>query len=381
MVFSQNWKRKQKFGLVCLGSVVLILIFSFSFFLYLRVHRRPRPLQDKFVIEETLKPTLSPETTPALVLAEPGEKVLLPGTKVAYQTFNNCGPATLAMILSYYGFNQSQKELGRQIRPYQHPRGDNDDKTVFPEEFVKWVEKFGLKALYRPNGSLQLIKVFLANEIPVVVKTLLRQNEDSAHFRIVRGFDDQRQVIIVDDSYFGPKRKISYFQFMTIWQPFNYLYLPVYPKEKEVVVETILGPENDPEVAYWRAINRAQKEAELDPENVYPLFNLVTSYYHVGRYQESVELFEKIESRLPRRMLWYQIEPLLAYKELGNDERVFQLSDWLFANGNRAFSELYQIRGEIYLKKGNREAAKREFELALEYNRNFEPAQKALLNF
>jgi predicted negative regulator of RcsB-dependent stress response len=46
----------------------------------------------------------------------------------------------------------------------------------------------------------------------------------------------------------------------------------------------------------------------------------------------------------------------------------------------RAFSELYQIRGEIYLEKGNKEAARREFELALKYNKNFQPAKTALQN-
>jgi len=163
-----------------------------------------------------------------------------------------------------------------------------------------------------------------------------------------------------------------------MWQPFNYVYIPVYRAEKEETVKAILGQEEDEEVAYWRAINRAKKEAELDPENVGPMFNLANSYYHVGRYEESVKYFEQVETQLPRRALWYQIEPILAYQELGNYDRVFQISDRLFEDGNRAFSELYQIRGEIYLEKGDKEAARREFELAVEYNKNFQPAKDAL---
>lgn len=361
-----------------LGAFLLLLVGGI--FVYLHLFRQPPPLEEKFVVEEAPKPVESPAITPGITLAQPGDKALLPGTKVSYQTFNNCGPANLSMILSFYGISKSQKELGEEMRPYQHPKGDNDDKTIFPEEFVFWVQNFGLKALYRPNGSLQLIKVFLANDIPVVVKTLLKVDEDSAHFRVIRGFDEKRQVIIADDSYFGPNRKIGYFQFLALWQPFNYVYIPVYKPEKEEIVKTILGQEIDEEVAWWRAINRAQKEAELDPENIYPIFNLSTSYYHVGEYQKSVAEFEKVESRLSRRMLWYQIEPILAYKKLENYDRVFQITNWLFENGNRAFSELYQIRGEIYLEKGDKEAARREFELALKYNQNFQPAKEALGN-
>lgn len=357
-------------------------------FIYLHFFRQPPPLEERFVVEKLPAPVASPEATPSITLAQPGEKALLSQTRVAYQTFNNCGPATLSMILSYYGINKSQKELGDEMRPYQYPKGDNDDKTIFPTEFVAWVEKFGLEAIYRPNGSLELLKLFLANEIPVVVKTWLRPNEDIGHFRIIRGFDEGAKVLIDDDSYFGPNRRLSYFDFMSMWQPFNYGYIPVYKPEKEEIVKAVLGQDQDSEVAYWKAVNRAQKESQLDPNNIYPIFNLSTSYYHVGEYEKSVTEFEKVESRLPRRMLWYQIEPILAYfelarnklvyKELGNYDRVFEISNWLFDHGNRAFSELYQIRGEIYLEKGDKEAAKREFELALQYNKNFQPAKDAL---
>jgi hypothetical protein len=53
---------------------------------------------------------------------EPGNYALLTNPKHTYQTFNNCGPATLSMILSWYGESVSQKELGNKMRPYQHPK-------------------------------------------------------------------------------------------------------------------------------------------------------------------------------------------------------------------------------------------------------------------
>ena len=367
-------KRRKKL----FASLACLLLLIGGGFLYLQFFRQPPPLEEKFVVEELPAPVASPEASPSITLAQPGERAFLPGTKIAYQTFNNCGPATLSMILSYFNIYKTQKELGDEMRPYQHSQGDNDDKTIFPYEFVAWVEKFGLKAIYLPNGSLELIKLFLANEIPVVVKTWLRPNEDIGHFRIIRGFDEGAKVLIDDDSYFGPNRRLSYFDFMSMWQPFNYAYIPVYKPEKEEIVMAILGQDKDPSVAYWKAINRAQKESQLDPDSVYPVYNLSTSYYHVGEYEKSVIEFEKVESRLPRRMIWYQIEPILAYKKLGNFDRVFEISNWLFEHGNRAFSELYQIRGEIYLEKGEKEAAKREFELALQYNKNFQPAKEAI---
>lgn len=163
-----------------------------------------------------------------------------------------------------------------------------------------------------------------------------------------------------------------------MWQPFNYAYIIVYTPDQENLVKVIIGQELDEKIVWQNALTRAQKEATLDSENVYPLFNESASYYHLGDCQKSVEAFEKVESRLPKRMLWYQIEPIQAYKELGNYDRVFQITDNLLNNGNRAYSEVYQLRGEIYLAQGKKDEAKTQFELAVFYNHNFEPAKKSL---
>jgi tetratricopeptide (TPR) repeat protein len=77
-------------------------------------------------------------------------------------------------------------------------------------------------------------------------------------------------------------------------------------------------------------------------------------------------------------MLWYQIEPILAYKELGNYDKVFTITENILENGNRAFSELYLIRGDIYLEQGNLEAAKDQYEKAVFYNKNLVEAKEKL---
>lgn len=309
---------------------------------------------------------------------EPGNYTLLENPKHTYQTFNNCGPATLSMMLSWHGLNVSQNELGDRMRPYQVASGDNDDKTIFTYEFVQWAKEYGFESVGRVNGDIELLKTFTANGIPVVVKTWLNVNDDIGHFRIVRGFDEGRQVIIQDDSYHGPNKNISYFDFLSMWQPFNYNYMIVYTPAQAPLVQAIIGEEIEEITAWQNALTRAQREAELDPENVYPWFNMATAYYHLGEYQSSVEAFERVENRLPRRMLWYQIEPIQAYQALGNYDRVFEITDRLLNGGNRAYSELYQLRGEIYLAQGDIARAREQFELALLYNKNFDKAKEAL---
>jgi len=348
---------------------------------------RPRPsIETKFVqkgehSEEGIEQSSVQEdlAKSGVQLKEPGNFALLENPKHTYQTFNNCGPATLSMMLSWYGENVSQKELGDKMRPFQVASGDNDDKTIFTHEFVDWAKKYGFEAIGRVNGDINLLKTFTANGVPVVVKTWLHVGEDIGHFRIVRGFDEERKVIIQDDSYEGPNKKISYYDFLSMWQPFNYAYIIVYTSEQADLVEAIIGEEMSEELAWQKSLLRAEKEARLDSDNVYPWFNLSTSYYHLGEYKKSVEAFEKVEVKLPKRMLWYQIEPILAYQKLGNYNMVFAIIQNILDGGNRAYSELYQIRGEIYLSQGENEKAREQFELALKYNENLEPAKEALV--
>lgn len=360
--------------------ITVLVLTSLAGLLYLSNRSRP-PLETKFVQKQTATPVLeAPRQIPKVEVKKPGNYALLDNPRHTYQTFNNCGPATLSMILSWLGKNVSQKELGEAMRPYQIPSGDNDDKTIFTYEFVDWAKKYGFEAVGRVNGDIELLKTFTANGIPVVVKTWLHVSEDIGHFRIVRGFDEDKQVVIQDDSYEGPNKKVSYFDFLSMWQPFNYSYIIVYSNEQKSLVEAIIGEELSEIVTWQNSLIRSQKESELDPENVYPIFNISAAFYHLGEYQKSVGAFEKVEKRLPKRMLWYQIEPILSYQRLEDYNRVFQITDNVLNNGNRAYSELYQIRGEIYLSQGNSQSAKQQFELALQYNKNFEPAKSSLKN-
>ena len=359
-------------------AVILLILASLvggGAYVYLN---RPEPALDTKFIQNIRQDIKAPEEGPKIQLVEPGEKALIDNKYHTYQTFNNCGPATLSMILSWYGVNASQSELGDQMRPYQIASGDNDDKTIFTYEFVEWAEKYGLKAVGRRNGDIELLKRFSANGIPVVVKTWLHPGEDIGHFRIVRGYDESSGVIIQDDSYEGPNKRISYYDFLGMWQPFSYDYMIVYTADLEEKVMAILGEEWDEQTSWQNTLERAQKESGLNPENIYPIFNVSVASYQLGDYRASVEAFERVETRLPRRMLWYQIEPIRAYQKLGNYDRVFEIIQRLLDGGNRAFSELYLIRGEIYLEKGDKQKARQEFEQALLYNKNLKTSQDAL---
>lgn len=307
------------------------------------------------------------KTESAIDVKDVPSKFEIPSATHVGQTFNNCGPATLSMAMSYFGVNVGQDELREQMRPFNNPQGGVDDKSIFADEFVYYAQKNGLMAVARPGGDMSLLKKFVANGIPVVVRTWLHPDEDIGHFRIVRGYDDNTSSLIQDDSYEGRGLTYDFEVFDQMWKPFNRGYIVVYPKQKEALVRAILGDANDTKKSYLASI-----QDNWNMQDGYELFNLSTAYFHLGDYQKSVEYFEKAYSKgLPSRMLWYQIEPIEAYLKLKNYNKVFELTSSILNNGNMAYSELYVVRGMAYLEQGNKEAAKEEFEKAVNYNKNF----------
>jgi tetratricopeptide (TPR) repeat protein len=285
----------------------------------------------------------------------------------AFQSFNNCGPASLSMLLSYANINISQSELGNNLRPFQNPQGDNDDKSVTLAEMAEESKRYKLIPFHRPTGSMELLKILIANDIPVVVRTWLHPDEDIGHYRLIRGYDDSTQEIIQDDSYEGKDLRYPYETFRAMWQPFNYEFLITVPVEKEALVKSILGSTVDETAAWKKALQVAQQESQNNPDDMYPVFNQSIAHFHLGNYEQSIALFESVESRLPSRMLWYQVEPAEAYLKTQQYEKLFALTDKMLIN-NRAFSEVYKMRGMAYQEQGNSQLAEAEFEKAKFYN-------------
>lgn len=318
-------------------------------------------------------PTPTPMPSIETKIKQPVESELLPEQKYVYQTYNNCGPATMSMLLDFYHINTSQQEVADQIRPYNNPKGYNDDKSVTLDEMAQYAVSKGLTTFKRPNGDIEKLKLFIANGIPVVTISWIDEKGGFGHYRIVKGYSELKRQVIEDDSIFGQSQPIGYDEFMRLWQVFNYDYLIIVPPDKIPLINAILKDELSEKTAYTNALKRATNETSN-----YAIFNQSVNEFYLGNYQKSVSLYEQIASKLPYRLLWYQIEPLSAYLKTKNYDQVFLLSDQIFRSGNPSASEIYQLRGESYLEQGKKIEAKREFEKAVLYNKNYLPAIKAL---
>ncbi|MFA7395354.1 MAG: C39 family peptidase [Candidatus Paceibacterota bacterium] len=328
--------------------------------------------------EPTNNPTPG-ETEPETPTTDlPGQKILATDYHV-YQTFNNCAPAALSMALSYFEIKVGQEELADDLRPYHNLTGQNDDKSTPPDELATKAEEYGLITYFRPAGDIATLKKIIDLGLPIIVRTLLYPDQDYAHYRVVKGYDEVAGEIIQDDSLEGKNRRFTYQEFEKLWSPFNNAYLVLAKPEQQAAIEKVLAENLDEATAWQKAATAAENRLAENPADTNTKLNLAVANYYLGNFGAATAAFEQVSSTdRPKHFLWYQNEPIKAYFKLGHYDKVFSLTDEIFADGNKADSELYLLRGQSYLTQNKTDQARQEFEKAVFYNKNYLPAQKAL---
>lgn len=290
----------------------------------------------------------------------PGKRALLPGATWVPQTFNNCSPATASMVLQYFGYSVSQAVTKETLRT------NPTDSNVFTYEMRDYFKTFGIESKLFYNGDIKLLKTLVTNGFYVVVEDWLHPNEDIGHVTIIRGFDDEKGVFISDDSYIGTNITYEYQEFdQTQWKAFNREYLPVYKKDMEGLLKAIIGENWDEETMYENSIKVNNAALTQDPKDMYSWFNLGTSYYALGDYPQAKLAFEKSRALgWPRRMLWYQYEPISTYNKLGEYQKALELARIGLAS-NDSYAELHLESAIAYKGLGDLTKAQEEIDLAL----------------
>jgi tetratricopeptide (TPR) repeat protein len=300
--------------------------------------------------------------------------VQLTGVKHDYQRWNNCGPTTLEMALSYFGHLHPQTDIASFLKP------DPDDKNVNPTEMAAYVTQDGLNATIRVNGNLDLIKQFLSNGLPLVVETGFDPPRAKqgwmGHYRLITGYDDK--AFITQDSYDGPNVKVTFDELDTRWKDFGRLYLAIYTKEQLPLVRSLIGSDWDDGQMYAGALARAQQELASDPEDGFAAFNIGSSLLALDEYPEAASAFDRARQlKLPWRMMWYQFGPYEAYLKTARYDEVISLANATLKVSND-LEESHYYKGLALNAEGKTSEARTEYLAALQYNKNFALAQQAL---
>ncbi len=111
-----------------------------------------------------------------------------------------------------------------------------------------WNNLPNLAALTRIGGDLDLLRSLLAAGYPVLIEAGHDPPDDSwmGHYLVVNGYDDGLRMFTVQDSLTNPDVPMTYDELAQHWwRDFNYVYLVIYPKERQAELERLLGPRLD----------------------------------------------------------------------------------------------------------------------------------------
>ncbi len=317
--------------------------------------------------------TLSlPTPVPPLELLPSLDRVQLNSFTHQWQTWNNCGPATITMNMSYFGRSETQVEAAQFLKP------NRDDKNVSPHELAAYARTTGLEAIVRQGDSIDQLKMFLSNNFPVLAETwLIHDGDGLGHYRLLTGYDDTTGQFDTFDSLNGPDYKVSYEQFEADWRVFNRLYVVVFLPEQADIVSAITGDDMNDTLMYERVLAQAQAEIEANPHDAIAYFNQGEALTRLGRPQEAVVAFDQARLLgLHWRRLWYQFTPFEAYYAVGRYQDVLDLTEATLKGAN-GLEEAYYYHG-LALHATGQAGAKDDFQAALDYNPHFTPAAEAL---
>ena len=368
-------------------------------------------------------PTDQATDTPTITSTPVPGSVILANVPFVDQmnAWNYCGPANLTMALEYWGWKgdpssvySPRDQVGIAIKPgvddpsLPYYSRSQSDVNVMPYEMVDFVnQQTTNKALFRYGGDLDLLKRLIAAGFPVITEKGIYESlppentmQWAGHYAFTTGYDDVQKDFIWQDSYLPPAKpvgkntKTSYDDYLSGWRAFNYVFIVIYPADRETELDQVLGPWADQYWAAQHALDIANQEIQSNAlsgnDLVFAMFNKVTSDINLqnpdygpaaAAYDQANGYFNNTLSAsddkpLPYRIMWYETAPYSAYYYTGRYQDVINLAEAnlkrIQATRSLEESWFWESRAEYAL--GAYDTAYADMRQALHFHPNFQPA-------
>jgi tetratricopeptide (TPR) repeat protein len=390
------------------------------------------PTQQALLTQTTNQPTATQTATslptelatPTITSTPVPQSVILSNITFIDQMhrWNYCGPANLSMALEYWGWTGepgNTMELRDQIAVEVKPGVDdpsldfiqrsNTDVNVMPYELVDYVnEHTTRRALQRVGGDIDLLKRLIAAGFPIIAEKGIYQTlppeqtmQWAGHYAFTTGYDDSTGEFIWQDSYTpdenisyekqGKNVRASYVEYIQNWRAFDYIFIVVYPQERETELYQVLGNWADESWAFQKALDTSIQETSTltGIDQFFAWFNKGTSYGLLTDYGQAALAYDQAftlynalpEKDRPYRIMWYQTGPYKAYFYTSRYQDVI-------TTANEALSTIFKLhrnleeslywRALAEANVGLYDAAYADMREAVHYHPGFQPALDVL---
>jgi len=146
-----------------------------------------------------------------------------------------CGPASLKIVLDYYGVEKTEKDVAGMATIVKGIGWDDND-------IARVAESLGFKVEIKNESDFEDIENWLKKSVPVIVDWFTRGRSDyndsevpDGHYSVVCGIDDEN--IYLQDPETGGERKITREDFMRVWFDFTGFYL----RAEELIIRQLIA--------------------------------------------------------------------------------------------------------------------------------------------
>ncbi|ASN83475.1 peptidase C39 (plasmid) [Deinococcus ficus] len=177
------------------------------------------------------------------LLSVPGTATPAPSTPTGYvlsglplvpQTYNACGPASIAQVLGYFGVKVTQQQVSALTR--KTPRS-----YMTAEALVRYAPIVGMNSRLYANGTLDIVRSAVQNRLPLIaLQDVTWEGKVVPHWRVIAGYDDAARRVYLMDPLLGYVT-ISYAEFTRVWNVHRGQFAVIYPPAWHALVLQVVG--------------------------------------------------------------------------------------------------------------------------------------------
>ena len=150
---------------------------------------------------------------------------------------SRCGPASVKMVLGYYGIDASEDDLCKHC-------SHTFELGCTNENMVKAFSRYGVAADIKNFSLLSDVAYYVSNNVPVIVDWfspgtgVINNIMPTGHASVVVGLDDKMITLIDPEN--GQQRSINRDEFMRVW--FDWKTTPFIDRWEDMAIRTMIVP-------------------------------------------------------------------------------------------------------------------------------------------
>lgn len=207
------------------------------------------------------------------------------------QTWNNCGPASIAEVLAYWGISRTQGQAQAVLRV------DGPGAGMTPYGVPSYARSLGLRTLSGVGGTAALVKALVARGLPVIVHQVVSLSDQVGHWRPIEAYDDAGAVFVASDPYLGPNHGIGYAEFAQIWAERGNAFVVLYPPSRQAALAAAIAASGWNQAAAYTRDMALLKAYQLDASPAGTPASAGAGYRYLGLAWDAAHMGQSTAAR------------------------------------------------------------------------------------